>query len=444
MESKQCDSSIYLDCWLATASDWFDPAELHNQQDQDSTPSLPFLPRRTLTSPPSPKTSLLHSRPQKRKRGRSMNSDTASNASGETRATATSATSFQNRPILHPTPPSSRQRSPSPIRKVLSQLKLATPSLRVCQPDVRLEQPPAVKRLRSMLIQKLSIKVIPHSLQTRLQTADPDQFAVFQAFGTSSHLFEDPTIVHPASYTDGLWQMADKIYNEARRCYDNHLDESAWMKVVNNVLESAELGQDLSMLRVHSIQTQSIDPAFLPKHVSQSFAKKADLALAFSSDHPTVATAIEPVQKANPDMALSQMTDAYTSTVPLVCCLEVKERGGDYNEAIMQLGIWSAAGLERLRGLWTISNNNSERDIKEEELPPFLGWTVVGHDWKFHISWKDASGNVIVLGPWRSLNAGTSSHAEILILMVLIRTVKRWLEQEYWAWMCRNVLDGLK
>jgi hypothetical protein len=30
------------------------------------------------------------------------------------------------------------------------------------------------------------------------------------------------------------------------------------------------------------------------------------------------------------------------------CCLEVKERGGDYNKAITQLEIWCAAGLERL------------------------------------------------------------------------------------------------
>jgi len=97
-----------------------------------------------------------------------MNSDTASNASGETTrtgATTASATSFQNRPILHPTPPSTRQLSPSPTRKVLSQLKLATPSLRVCQPDVRLEQPPSVRRLGSMLITRLSSEVIPYSLE---------------------------------------------------------------------------------------------------------------------------------------------------------------------------------------------------------------------------------------------------------------------------------------
>ncbi|KAF8855803.1 hypothetical protein BDZ45DRAFT_727874 [Acephala macrosclerotiorum] len=449
MESEQCDPPSYLSSWLATAGDWFDPAELYNQQDQDPAVPLPFLSSQTtFSSPTSRHPFTLRGRTQVRKRNRSMNSDTASNASGETtrtRATTTSATSFQNRPILYPTPPSTRQRSPSPTRKVLSQLKLATPSLRVCQPDVRLEQPPAVRRLRSILIAKLSSEVIPYSLETRLRAADPDQFEGSQAFGALSHLFEDATTVRPASYTDALWQTTDKIYNEARRCYDNHLDESAWMKVVNNVLESAELGQDSSMLRVHSIQTQSIDAAFLPQHASQSFAKKADLALAFSSDHPAVAIAIEPVHKANPDMALSQMTDAYTSTVPLVCCLEVKERGGDYNEAIIQLGIWCAAGLERLRGLRALGRSDSGRDLEEdEELSPFLGWTVVGHDWKFHISWKDTSGNVIVLGPWRLLNAGTGSHTEILILIALIQNVKRWLEGEYWAWLCRNVLDRLR
>jgi len=200
-----------------------------------------------------------------------------------------------------------------------------------------------------MLINKLSGEVIPYSLQSRLRASEPTQFQVL------SHLFEDPAIVHPASYIDSLWDITDKIYNDARRCHDNQLDESAWMKVVNNVLEYTELDEDTSMLRVHSIQTQSVDRAFHPKHIFQSFAKKADLALAFSSDHLSVAAAIEPVQKANPDLCLSQMTDAYTSTVPLACCLEVKERGGDHNEAVLQLGIWGAAGLERLRGLWTLA-----------------------------------------------------------------------------------------
>lgn len=160
MEPDQDDSSSYVNSWLAK-TDWSDPTGLHNQHDQDSTPPLSS----TSTPPPSPSPFVPHGRAEIAKRKRRMNSDVASDASGGTSRTRSTTTSFPKRPILHPTPPSSRQRSTSPTRKVLSQLKLATPSLRVCQPDVRLEQSPAVRQLRSMLINKLSAEVIPYSLQ---------------------------------------------------------------------------------------------------------------------------------------------------------------------------------------------------------------------------------------------------------------------------------------
>lgn len=190
--------------------------------------------------------------------------------------------------------------------------------------------------------------------------------------------------------------MADKIYTQARSSYNNHRDESEWMRVVNNVFESIERTEDapIPMLTIQSIQTQSIDPSLLPKHPSLALAKKADLALAFSAEHPGVSARIEPVHRANPGINLSQMTDAYMSTVPLVCGLEVKERGGNFNEAIIQLAIWSAAGLERLKELRKRVRAN---DGEDADLPPFVGWTVVGHDWKLHISWKKAEGEVVSL-----------------------------------------------
>lgn len=130
--------------------------------------------------------------------------------------------------------------------------------------------------------------------------------------------------------------MTDKIYTQARYCYNDHCDESERVKVVNTVFESIKRNEKGDTLRVQSIQTQTIDRSVLPQHPFLSFAKKADLALAFSCENRTVAAAIEPVRTANPDVNLSQMTDAYTSTVPLVCGVEVKERGGDYNEAIIR------------------------------------------------------------------------------------------------------------
>jgi hypothetical protein len=79
-------------------------------------------------------------------------------------------------------------------------------------------------------------------------------------------------------------------------------------------------------------------------------------------------------------MSLSQMSDAYTSTVVLGCGLEVKELGGDYNEAVMQLGIWCSAGLEKM---WSLCNGDSSKTIK-----PLIGITAIGQEWIVHISWK--------------------------------------------------------
>jgi len=46
----------------------------------------------------------------------------------------------------------------------------------------------------------------------------------------------------------------------------------------------------------------------------------------------------------------------------------------------MQLGIWSAAGLEKM---WSMV------DMEEaQSMMPLLGITAIGHDWKIHISWK--------------------------------------------------------
>jgi hypothetical protein len=83
------------------------------------------------------------------------------------------------------------------------------------------------------------------------------------------------------------------------------------------------------------------------------------------------------------------MIDAYTSTVPLICGIEVKEGGGDYNEAITQLAIWSAAGLEKVRSLNPM--------LGYEDLKPFVGWTIIGHEWKLHLAWREGDGRVVSL-----------------------------------------------
>ncbi|KAF2457338.1 hypothetical protein BDY21DRAFT_39216 [Lineolata rhizophorae] len=183
-----------------------------------------------------------------------------------------------------------------------------------------------------------------------------------------------------------------------------HKDENAWIEIVKTVWWAVTVNSEWditkarSMLELNSIQTQQIEPSLLPisKSTSLPFSKKADLAVAFSRKHPDVGPLVDKVRSRWNDFSLSQMIDAYTQTVPLQCGFEVKECGGDSNEADMQLGIWSAAGLQLLKqqrsavtGSW--------------EILPFVGGTIVGHEWRVHITWKDENGGVYDVSQWRDL-----------------------------------------
>lgn len=116
----------------------------------------------------------------------------------------------------------------------------------------------------------------------------------------------------------------------------------------------------------------------------------------------------------------------------MVCGIEVKEAGGDY-EAMMQLAIWSAAGLEKVKRLGRIQSN---------DLPPFIGWTSVGNEWKAHLSWMNSSGH-LTMGPLRPINYDTGSLYGIFVLFQLISRSCSYLTLEYLPWLLREVLGPL-
>ena len=104
-------------------------------------------------------------------------------------------------------------------------------------------------------------------------------------------------------------------------------------------------------------------------------------------------------QKENPGISLSHM-DSYTRGTLLACPIEIKKNGGDYNEAVCQLAVWSAAALTKLKALESMGG-----DRKMVEGFPYPGWTIVGDEWRLHISWKekDDSGRVVSGIPFRSI-----------------------------------------
>ena len=140
------------------------------------------------------------------------------------------------------------------------------------------------------------------------------------------------------------------------------------------------------------------------------------------------------------------MTDPYTKIIPMACGIEVKGSGGNRDEAIVQYGVWAAAGLAKVEDLFDGATL----------LQPLLGWAVVGHDWMLHMSWKLEDGEVVssrtsvilpieliniqvVCGPWRKLDAGTDTYEGIFKLLHLIGEVGQWLQRDYWTWFSDGV-----
>ncbi|KAH8723058.1 hypothetical protein GQ44DRAFT_774340 [Phaeosphaeriaceae sp. PMI808] len=238
-----------------------------------------------------------------------------------------------------------------------------------------------------------------------------------------------------------LWR---KVHHQAKDCFNEHKDESVWVEVVKTVWRAVtadsewNIASAWSMLELNSIQTQHIDPSLLPisKSTSLPFIKKADLAVAFSHNHLEIGATINEVRSTWNNFGLSQMTDAYTQTVPLQCGFEVKERGGDSNEADMQLGLWSSAGLQLLQLQYSMVGSLGM-------VLPFVGVTVVGHEWRIHITWKDQDGCVFNVSRWRDLVLSTASEPEIVVLFRLLRRICDYLTKTYWPWLSECILKPL-
>jgi hypothetical protein len=75
---------------------------------------------------------------------------------------------------------------------------------------------------------------------------------------------------------------------------------------------------------------------------------------------------------------MSQTTDAFTKRILLFSGMEVKLDDGGKKEALAQLAIWLAAGLEKIRQLGEQVKGEGGDSITW--MPPSLGLTIIGHD----------------------------------------------------------------
>ncbi|KAK4978311.1 hypothetical protein LTR28_006310 [Elasticomyces elasticus] len=181
------------------------------------------------------------------------------------------------------------------------------------------------------------------------------------------------------------------IHEAAAECKEDQKDEAEWVEIVRMVLRAAGMSELDSMLEMNNVygtrshrlqlsgsygaidatnlsntdrrglnrQTQQIDSELLPRSPSMPFrfTKKADLTLNLRGRHPSVRQDITNARQRIPSLTLSHLKDAYTSRVSIVAGIEVKEPGGSSNDAILQLSIWTAAALEKVR--WRLNQASS-------------------------------------------------------------------------------------
>lgn len=103
----------------------------------------------------------------------------------------------------------------------------------------------------------------------------------------------------------------------------------------------------------------------------------------------------------------SQTTDSHTKRRLLFSGLEVKHENGGKDEALAQLATWIVAGMENTRKLWSQS---SEEVHSYRDLPPMVGWTIVGLDWYTWVTFgatNNGTDRLYVVGPCKAAATDT-------------------------------------
>jgi hypothetical protein len=132
----------------------------------------------------------------------------------------------------------------------------------------------------------------------------------------------------------------------------------------------------------------------LPIQDGLTVDKNADFALGFFPTHRGDAYEVLCQQFLNvlkDQRFISHMGDTDAGMILLGPGLEVKEFGGSQTEALLQVGIYSVAWLQKICQLIMLGGEMPSSD----NVPPIIGWTVVGHDWKAYLTSLQSDGSIV-------------------------------------------------
>ncbi|KAF7596012.1 hypothetical protein BBP40_003792 [Aspergillus hancockii] len=113
------------------------------------------------------------------------------------------------------------------------------------------------------------------------------------------------------------------------------------------------------------------------------------------------------------------------------------------NKSLGQLATWMAAGMENTRRLWRQASGHPH---SYGDLPPMVGWTVVGHDWHAFVAFgatTNGADMLYILGPWRVAAADARDVYGAFTLLKLLRRASEYAATNYWPWLKQNGLEPL-
>jgi hypothetical protein len=227
---------------------------------------------------------------------------------------------------------------------------------------------PRLRALRQRLGRRLTSRFIPACLRTELEKEPAFQTAlVHEPIDNDAY---DESDERPAELCALVVDRAKAVLQGTQLCTTYNKDENAWcLDVVIPLLDLAIMLHGRDTFRRESVQSQSIQPTYLPRavdplsHTEKYLFRKTDFCFSYSHLHPKYAALYDRLQNAT----ISHTIDNFTQAAALFSGIEVKQPNGGAVEAQVQVSIWMAASLHKKAGLarWAIPAKRNVPSLDE-------------------------------------------------------------------------------
>jgi hypothetical protein len=355
--------------------------------------------------------------------------------------------------------------SRTPQQRQIAQLRTAHRPIFLKPLDAAAEYVPAtvvprIQALQTRLRHRLGREYIPACLKDALER-DPmyEASLLFNPIEDMAYYNHKEEDVNAVLVLDRI----KAVFQGTRLCMEHSMDENAWcLHVVTPLLQLAIILHGRGRFRQESVQSQSIQPAYLSTiaHDPIPIFRKTNFCLSYSHLHPLYASLYKTLRHAS----ISHTTDTHTEASALFTGIQVKSLSGSLQEAELEMSIWMAASLRKKAELaWSAFATGALPSRPDHGTFIEPGITIFGNEHKVYYTYlaepdtSDLSEDismlsctVVVLGSDASLpSLDTSSLQGVLRVARLYGNLMEYATDEdtetgYWGAFLGPILASLR